>query len=89
MVLVKYAATSSALRCNSDKVNHERGIEWLHAMCAMVRRAKQDDSFIACWVEKFSTFRACGMSMQTGLFPLEFANWTKVIKWFRKRFFRI
>ena len=58
-------------------------------MCAIVRRAKQDDSFIACWFDEFSTFPASGMSMQTGLFPLESANWTKIIEWFRKRFFRL
>jgi len=88
LVLVEYAAASNALRFNSDKVDHERGIKWLHAMCAIVKRAKQDDSFITCLVDDFSTFRACGMSIQTGLFPLEFANWTKIIKWFRKRFVR-
>lgn len=79
-MLVEYAAAPNALRCNSDKVDHERGIKWLHAMCAIVRRAKQNDSCIACWVDEFSTFRACGMSIETSLFPLEFANWTKITK---------
>ena len=88
-MLVEYAAASNALRCNSDKVDHERGIKWLHAMYAIEKRAKQGDSFIACLVDEFSTFRAYGISIQTGLFPLEFANWTKIIKWFRKRFVRL
>jgi len=61
-VLVEYAAASNALRCNSDKVDHERGIKWLHAMYAIEKRAKQGDSFIACLVDEFSTFRAYGIS---------------------------